>query len=147
MRATTLIRMARTSPKFGGLMVASLAGVVGLKYLLGGALVFVEMDVVSSVLVTDNLALTFAVGLTLALVTAALGSAFILARAISIAVFLGVMTLSIPAIMAGDFVIITETVGMVLSVVYLLARNPIDRTEPAHIDESESGTRHGSTLR
>ena len=139
--------MANTSPKFGGLVVASLAGVVGSKYLLGGALAAVGMDMVSSVMVTDSLVLTFAVGILLGIVTAALAGAFVLARPMTTLVFLGVAGLSIPAVRNADLVIVAETIGMGLSMLYLLVRNPIERIEPAHIDENDSATRHGSTLR
>ena len=139
--------MANTSPKFGGLVVALLAGVVGTKYLLGGALAAVGMDIVSSVMVTDSLVLTFTVGILLGIVTAALAGAFVLARPMTILVFLGVAGLSIPAVRNADLVIVAETIGMGLSMLYLLVRNPIERIEPAHIDENDSATRHGSTLR
>ncbi|PSP83510.1 hypothetical protein BRC96_06710 [Halobacteriales archaeon QS_6_64_34] len=139
--------MANTSPKFGSLVVASLAGVVGTKYLLGGALAAVGMNMVSSVMVTDSLALTFTVGILLGIVTAALAGAFVLARPMTILVFLGAAGLSIPAVRNADPVIVAETIGMGLSMLYLLVRNPIERIEPAHIDENDSATRHGSTLR
>ena len=128
-------------------MVASLAGVVGTKYLLGGALAAVDATSVSSVLVMDSVPATFAVGTVLALVTGALASAFVLARPMTIAVFLGVVGLSVPALRAADPVIVAESVAMVLSVLYLIVRNPIERTEPANVDESDSASRHGSTLR
>jgi len=139
--------MTNTSPRFGGLVVASLAGVVGTKYLLGGALAAVDATSVSSVLVMDSVPATFAVGTVLALVTGALASAFVLARPMTIAVFLGVVGLSVPALRAADPVIVAESVAMVLSVLYLIVRNPIERTEPANVDESDSASRHGSTLR
>ena len=48
--------MAERSPKFGALVVASLAGVVGTKYVLGGALALINDAVVSSVTVGDMVA-------------------------------------------------------------------------------------------
>src|SRR6056297_742953 len=101
--------MANTSPKFGGLVVASLAGVVGTKYLLGGALASVDATSVSAVLVMDSVPVTFAVGTLLGLVTGALATAFVLARPMTIAVFLGIIGLSVPALQAADPVIITES--------------------------------------
>ncbi|WP_324661741.1 hypothetical protein [Haloarcula sediminis] len=139
--------MADTSPTFGGLVVASLAGVVGTKYLLGGALAAAGASVVSSVLVTDRVAVTLAVGVVLALVAGALAGAFVLARVMTVAAFLAVIALSYPSLRAVDPVIVVESVGMALSVLYLLVRSPVARTEPAHIDEDDSATRHGSTLR
>ncbi|MBX0302744.1 hypothetical protein [Haloarcula salinisoli] len=139
--------MANTSPKFGGLVVASLAGVVGTKYLLGGALAAVEATSLSSVLVLDSIPATFAVGTILGLVTGSLVSGFILSRHMAVAVFLGVIALSVPALRAADPVIIVETIGMMLSILYLLVRSPIERIEPANVDDSDSASRHGSTLR
>jgi len=139
--------MANTSPKFGGLVVASLAGVVGTKYLLGGALAAVDATSLSAVLVMDSIPATFAVGTILGLVTGALVSAFILSRQMTIAVFLGIIALSVPAIRAADPVIVIESIGMGLSILYLLVRSPVERVEPANIDESDSASRHGSTLR
>ncbi|MBX0285767.1 hypothetical protein EGH22_05480 [Halomicroarcula sp. F28] len=139
--------MANTSPKFGGLVVASLAGVVGTKYLLGGALAAVEATSLSSVLVLDSIPATFAVGTILGLVTGALVSAFVLSRQMAIAVFLGVIALSVPALRAADPVILVESVGMALSILYLLVRSPVERIEQANVDESDSASRHGSTLR
>lgn len=139
--------MANTSPKFGGLVIASLAGVVGTKYLLGGALAAVDATSVSSVLVLDNLAVTFAVAIALGLVAGALAGAFALARLLTILVFLGVIGLSVPALRAADPVIAAESIAMGLSILYLLVRSPIERIDPAHVDEDDSATRHGSTLR
>jgi len=139
--------MANTSPKFGGLVVASLAGVVGTKYLLGGALAAVDATSLSAVMVMDSVPATFVVGTILGLVTGALATGFVLARPMAIAVFLGVIGLSLPALQALDPIIVTESVAMGLSILYLLARNPIERTEPANVDETDSASRHGSTLR
>jgi len=97
--------------------------------------------------VTDSIAATFAIGVALYLVAGALGTGFVLARAMAIGVFLGVVLVSVPALRASDIVIVAESVGMGLSVLYLLVRSPIERVEQAHIDDSDSATRHGSTLR
>jgi len=139
--------MADTSPKFGGLVVASLAGVVGTKYLLGGALVTVDATDVPAVQVLGNVPLTFGVGLLLGLVTGALASGFVLARVMTIVLFLGVIGLSIPALQMRDPVIVVESVGMALAVLYLIVRSPIETVESANVDEDDSATRHGSTLR
>jgi hypothetical protein len=139
--------MADTSPKFGGLVVASLAGVVGTKYLLGGALATVDATEVSSVLVMEHIPLTFAVGILLALVTSALASGFVLARAMAIVTFVAVTALSIGALRAGDLVIVAESIGMGLSILYLFVRSPVQRVESASVDEDDSATRYGSTLR
>lgn len=139
--------MVDTSPTFGGLVVASLVGVVGTKYLLGGALASAGASMVDWVLVTDSIAATFAVGVILYLAGVALATGFVLARSMTITIALGVILVSVPALRAGDIVIIAESIGMGLSVLYLFARSPIERAEQAHIDESDSATRHGSTLR
>lgn len=139
--------MADTSPKFGGLVVASLAGVVGAKYLVGGALAMVDATDVNSVLVMGNIPVTFVVGLLLGLVAGAIASGFVLARAMAVTMFLGVLAVSVPALQARDPVIITESIGMGVAILYLVVRNPIERVESARVDEEDSATRHGSTLR
>jgi hypothetical protein len=139
--------MANTSPKFGALVVASLAGVVGTKYLVGGALALLDASVVSSVMVMGMTPPTLVAGVLLCVVAGAFGDASTLARPLGILTFLLVMGLSVPAIVGLDLVIITETVGMGIAVLYLLVRNPIEVHEALKVDESESATRVGSTLR
>lgn len=139
--------MANTSPKFGALVVASLAGVVGTKYLVGGALALLDASVVSSVMVMGMTPPTLAVGVLLCVVGGAFAEASTLARPLGIVGFLLVMGLSVPAILGLDLIIITETIGMGLAVLYLLVQNPIEIHEGLKVDENESASRVGSTLR
>jgi hypothetical protein len=139
--------MANTSPKFGALVVASLAGVVGTKYLVGGALALLDASVVSSVMVMGMVPLTLVAGVLLCVVGGAFAEASALARPLGILTFLVVMGLSVPAIVGLDPVIIIETLGMSLAVLYLLVRNPIEIHETLKVDENESASRVGSTLR
>lgn len=139
--------MANTSPKFGALVVASLAGVVGTKYLVGGAMALLDASVVSSVMVMGMTPPTLAVGVLLCVVGGAFAEASTLARPLGIIGFLLVMGLSVPAILGLDLIIITETIGMGLAVLYLLVQNPIEIHEGLKADENESASRVGSTLR
>ena len=139
--------MADTSPKFGALVVASLAGVVGTKYLLGGALALIDETVTSSMLVADTVGLTIGCGTLLAVAAGGFIEGAVWARASTIVVFLLVGGLSYPAIISADPIIITETIAMGPALVYLLLRNPIKRAEDATVDETDSASRHGSTLR
>ena len=139
--------MADTSPKFGALVVASLAGVVGTKYLLGGALALIDETVNSSMLVADSIGLTICCGILLAVVTGGFIDGATWARLATILTFLIVAGLSVPAVLAFDPIIIVETVGMGLSLLYLLVRNPITRAEETTVDETDSASRVGSTLR
>jgi hypothetical protein len=139
--------MANTSPKFGALVVASLAGVVGTKYLVGGALALLDASVVSSVMVMGMTSLTLVAGVLLCVVAGACADGSALARPLGILSFPVVIGLSVPAIVGLDLVIITETVGMLLAVIYLLVRSPIEVHETLKVDEEESATRVGSTLR
>lgn len=139
--------MANTSPKFGALVVASLAGVVGTKYLVGGAMALLDASVVSSVMVMGMTPPTLAVGVLLCIVGGAFAEASTLARPLGIMGFLLVMGLSVPAILGLDLIIITETIGMGLAVLYLLVQNPIEIHEGLKVDENESASRVGSTLR
>jgi cation:H+ antiporter len=126
--------------------VASLAGVVGTKYLLGGALAMVDATSVTAVLVMQHVPLTFAVGTLLGLTAGAIYGGFVLARPMTVLVFLGVVGLSFTALRAGNPVIVVESIGMGVSTLYLLVRKPVERVEST-VDEDDSATRHGSTLR
>lgn len=139
--------MADTSPKFGALVVASLAGVVGTKYLVGGAMALLDASVVSSVMVIGMIPPTLVVGVLLCIVGGAFAEALTVARPLGIIGFLLVIGLSIPAIIELDLIIITETVGMGIAILYLLARDPIEVYEGLEADENESASRIGSTLR
>lgn len=139
--------MANTSPKFGALVVASLSGVVGTKYLVGGAMALLDASVVSSVMVIGMILPTLAVGVLLCIVGGAFAEASTLARPLGIISFLLVIGLSVPAIIGLDLIIITETVGMGIAILYLLVRNPIEVHEGLEVDENESASRVGSTLR
>ena len=147
MLAVLSIHMADTSPKFGALVVASLAGVVGTKYLLGGALALIDETVNSSMLVADSTVLTIGCGVVLAVAAGGFIEGAVWARTSTLLAFLLVAGLSVPAVLAFDPIITAETVGVGLSIVYLLRRNPIDRADEATVDETDSASRVGSTLR
>jgi len=55
--------------------------------------------------------------------------------------------LSVPALRATDLIVVGETVAMGLAFLYLVVRNPIRRTEATEVDDGDSATRFGSTLR
>jgi len=139
--------MATTKPKFGALVIASISGVVGGKYLIGGALALMIDSVVSSVLVAEMVSLTLACGVLLCVAAGAFADGSKWARPVTIITYTVVVGLSIPALQALDPVIITETLGMGLSALYLIVRNPIERVETTKVDDSDSATRFGSTLR
>ena len=139
--------MASTKPKFGALVIASISGVVGGKYLIGGALALMIDSVVSSVLVADMIPLTVACGVVLCVAAGAFADGSSWARPITVITYALVIGLSVPALRAMDPVIVIETVGMSLSVLYLVVRNPIERVDTTEVDDTDSATRFGSTLR
>jgi uncharacterized integral membrane protein len=139
--------MASRTPTFGALVIASLAGVVGIKYLVGGSLALIDGSMVSSITVSDTIALSLGVGVALCLLAGAFFEGVRWARPAGILTFAAVAGLSVPALQSMDPVIVTETVGMAVSVLYLFVRNPIEVEEATKVDDSESGTRTGSTLR
>jgi len=139
--------MGRTKPKFGALVIASISGVVGGKYLIGGALALMIDAVVSSVLVADMILLTFACGVTLCVAAGAFADGSTWARPITLVTYALVIALSVPALRAMDPVIIAETVAMSVSFLYLVVRNPIKRVDTTKVEDSDSATRFGSTLR
>ncbi|WP_135302432.1 hypothetical protein [Haloarcula amylovorans] len=139
--------MTERTPRFGALVVASLAAVVGAKYLIGGALAMVETAVSDAMLVSGSVPATFAAGLLLAVVAGGIVDGAAWARAATVLMFLLVAALSVPALLAVDPIIVTETVGMGLASAYLLVRNPIEDESPRRVDEEDSASRIGSTLR
>ncbi|GGN87208.1 MULTISPECIES: hypothetical protein [Haloarcula] len=139
--------MSETRPTFGALVLASLAGVVGTKYLLGGALAMVTESVGSSMLVADSIALTVGCGVMLGVVTGGFVDGAVWARFAAIAAFVVVSGLSVSAVLAADPIVLVETVGMGLAVAYLLVRNPIERLEEPDVESEDSASRFGSTLR
>jgi hypothetical protein len=139
--------MVKTSPKFGAWAVGSIAGVTGVKYLLGGALALIDDGVTSSVLVQDIVPLTLACGFLLCIGAGAFVDGATWARGYGIVILAAVGALSLPAIRMGDPVIIFESVAGTISILYLLVRDPIKRKEVTQVDDSDSATRIGSTLR
>ena len=139
--------MAKTSPKFGAWVVGSFAGVLGLKYLTGGAFWLLGEDVASSLLVQDMGSLTIACGVLLCVITGAFLDGSTRARGAAILAFLLVGGLSIPAVVSLDPVIIIEAVGLSVSLLYLFVRNPIEREEVTQVNDSDSASKFGSTLR
>jgi len=139
--------MANTSPTFGALVVASLAGVVGTKYLGGATVAMLDGSFISSVVVADSVVRSVGCGLLLCAVAVLLAKAVRGGRFVGIVTFLLVAGLSLEALRAMDPIIVTETVGMGLATFHLLVRRPIETEAGTAIDTEDSATRVGSTLR
>ncbi|WP_276271413.1 hypothetical protein [Haloarcula litorea] len=139
--------MTEEQQTFDALVLASLAGVVGSKYLLGGALAVMTGSVNGSTLVLGSVPLTLVVGVALAVVAGGFVDRASWARALGLLTFLTVVGLSVPAVLAPDLVITVEAFGLVLAASYLLVRNPVASGDDPEIDEDDSAHRVGSTLR
>lgn len=139
--------MTDTRPTFGALVLASLAGVVGTKYLFGSALALITGSANPSMLVTDSIALTAGCGILLGVVAGGFVDGAVWARYTALTVFVLVAGLSFPAVLSVDPVVVVETLGFVLSIAYLAVRNPVDRIEEPTVDSEDSASRFGSTLR
>lgn len=139
--------MTETRPTFGALVLASLAGVVGTKYLLGGALALITGSANSSMLVADSVALTVGCGVLLAVVAGGFADGAVWTRYAAFTVFGLVVGLSVPTVLSGDPIVVAETVGLVVAVGYLAVRTPVDRVEDPAVAADDSASRFGSTLR
>jgi len=152
--------MGEREPRFGAYTLASLAGVVGAKYLLGGALAIVSDDPVSEAMVLGGraldlsglpegglLGLTVACGTLLCLVAGGLVDGAGWARGVTVLTFGAVVVVSVPAVLSPNVIIAAESAGMLLAVGYALARNPMRPVETPSIDDDDSASRVGSTLR
>jgi len=152
--------MGEREPRFGAYTLASLAGVVGAKYLLGGALAIVSDDPISEAMVLGGraldlsglpegglLGLTVACGTLLCLVAGGLVDGAGWARGVTVLTFGAVVVVSVPAVLSPNVIIAAESAGMLLAVGYALARNPMRPVETPSIDDDDSASRVGSTLR
>lgn len=152
--------MGEREPRFGAYTLASLAGVVGAKYLLGGALAIMSDGPVSAAVVLGgraldlaalpaggHLGLTVACGTLLCLVAGGLVDGAGWARGTTVLTFAAVVAVSIPAVLATNVIIAAETAGMLVGVGYALARHPLRPVETPSIDDDDSASRVGSTLR
>lgn len=142
--------------RFGGIMVASLAGVVGMKYLIGTALALLEsrgdigemLSTSQEPLLTGGSVLGTAIAAVLLLLVTGLivtGTGY--ARGLAIGTFLVVIALGIPSLVITDPISVVETAAMLVAITYLLRRRPIRREARSAVDAETSGTRVGSTLR
>ena len=142
--------------RFGGIVVASLAGVVGVKYLLGASLALLRrkgdvstvLATSSDPLLTGGSVLGTAAAATLLLLAAGMiltGVGY--ARYWTLGTFVVVVALGLPSLLSSEPVSVLETVGIGAAVLYLLRRDPLHDEARTAVDDEGSATRIGSTLR
>lgn len=148
--------MGGTDVRFSAVVLASLAGVVGVKYLVGSMLAVlsnwrepatVPTVEASPLVVGESFVATAVCGILLLLVAGGFLTSLRSVRIWSIATFVLVVGLSVPSVLALDLITAVETVAFAGATLYLLRYNPVARRERNPVDESASASRHGSTLR
>lgn len=148
--------MGDTNVRFGAVVVASLAGIVGTKYLVGATLALLSnwrrpatIPEVSAgpLVVGESFVVTVVCGILLLVVTGGLLTGLSATRPLGIATFLLVVGVSIPSILALEPFVTVESVGLLWATVYLLRHRPTVTESDATVDESTSASRFGSTLR
>lgn len=148
--------MGGSDVRFSAVVLASLAGVVGVKYLVGSMLAVLsnwrEPATIPAVepsplVLGESFVATMVCGILLLCVAGGFLTGIRSVRIWSIVTFVVVIGLSIPSILAVDLIITAEAVAFAGATLYLLRHNPVARTGRNPVDESDSASRLGSTLR
>lgn len=139
--------MGEEGKSFGAIVVASVAMIMGSKYLVTAMVVAMSARPLDIPLLLDSTLVTTAAGVVLVMLTGAFVSGFGFARSFAIVTFAAVILASKPWVAPVEPLVIGECVVAACTVLYLLLYDPITRTERTEVDESTSATRIGSTIR
>lgn len=139
--------MGEEGKSFGAIVVASLAIIIGSKYLVTAMVVQMSRADLGIPMLLDSTLVTGLAGGALVLVAGGFISAVFLARPAGLLTFAAVALLNKPWVGAVEPIVIGEVAMAVVAVLYLALYNPINRTERTEVDESTSATRIGSTIR
>lgn len=139
--------MGEEGKSFGAIVVASVAMIMGSKYLVTAMVVAMSAEPLDVPMLLGSTLVTTAAGATLVMLTGAFVSGIAFARAFAIVTFAAVVVLSKPWVAPIEPLVVGESVVAACTVLYLLLYDPITRTERTEVDESTSATRIGSTIR
>ena len=138
--------MGLEDSEFDSVLIAALAGVIGGAYLVGAMVALMANSTESALLLGESIGVATAVGVLLLLTAGALAASQRWAR------FLGVLSFG-PVIVFGhptgalEPIPVFQTVVAAVSAVYLTLRNPVKRRDRSNVDDSDSASKVGSTMR
>lgn len=139
--------MGETEQSFEALVLAGVAAVLGTGFVVGAMLALLSDGETTTLVLADSISVGTTVGVLLLLTAGALGTSQRWARFLGILSFGAVLVFGFPAVMELTVVPVAQTTIGGLATVSLLVRNPVRRTTRSEVDESESATKVGSTIR
>lgn len=132
---------------FGAIVVAGMTMLLGTKLLVGGMIDMLSLSNGSVGLLVGSVAVTVVVGLGLILATGGLITTLFWSRPLAILALAVLAVLGRPSLGAPEPVAVGQTAFALVTLLYLLFVNPLKRPERSNVDESESASRVGSTIR
>lgn len=139
--------MGEEGKSFGAIVVASIAVIMGSKYLVLAMVVGMSATPLDVPLLLDSTLVTGVVGAVLVLLSGGFVSGIAFTRPVAILAFAAAVVLAKPWVAPVEPLVIGESMVAATTVLYLLLENPIHRAERTDVDESTSATRIGSTIR
>lgn len=139
--------MGEEGKSFGSIVTASIAVIMGSKFLVTAMVVAMAPGDLGVPLVLDSTIATGVAGAALVMVAGGFVAAFAFTRGVAILTFAAVAVAGEPWVAPVEPIVVGETVVAAIVVVYLLLYDPIHRAGRTDVDESTSATRIGSTIR
>lgn len=139
--------MGSQNTRFDAVVIAAVALVLGVAYLLGAMLALLSNGGDGFLLLMGSVPVTTTIGVFLTLTGGLLGTGHRYGRFLGTMSFGAVVVFGRPSLAAPEALeVVQASISLVLAL-YLTVRNPVPKTERSNIDESTSATKVGSTLR
>jgi microcompartment protein CcmK/EutM len=139
--------MGEEETTFGAIVVAGMTMLIGTKLLVGSMIELLSVSGGTAQLMFDSVGVTAAVAIILLVTTGMLAAQMAWSRPLAIVALAVVAILGRPVLADPDPVALGQTVLAILTILYLLVKNPIRKPGRSDIDDSDSAARIGSTIR
>lgn len=139
--------MGDQSTSFDAGVIAALAIVLGVAYVIGGALALLSDGRSNVLLLLGSVPVTMTIGVLLALSAGLLATGERYGRYLGVMAFGAVVLFGRPSLSGPEALDVIQASASLLAALYMTLRDPIPKPERSHVDESESATKVGSTIR
>jgi hypothetical protein len=140
--------MGETSKSFDAVLLAGVSSVLGSGFILSAMIALLSgSGSTTAMVLAGSIPVGTVVGVLLLLTAGALGTEQRWARHLGILSFGGVVVFGNPVFTPLSALSVFYSVVSAFATLYLLFRNPIAKTDRSQVDESESATKVGSTIR
>lgn len=139
--------MGSESVSFEGVVIAAVGVVMGITYLLGAMLGMMANGGENVLLLADSLPVTVVIGVLLLLTAGFLGTGHRQGRYVGMMAFIAVAIFGRPTLAAPEAIPLAQTGFVLLVALYLVLKNPVSEPERSNVDESNSASKVGSTIR